>query len=524
MARRPWRDVVSAAFVLRLLWLVSRSGRRARQLHFDTCMRSTVEPAQGNRVRLSIEVDEDEFERAVDATFRRLARQVRVPGFRPGKAPRRVVEARMGGAKALRQEALQDALPDYYATAVREREVDAIAAPEIEVKAGEEAGPLAFDAVVEVRPRPKIAGYTGLQVTVPPVEVTDDEVWAQVDRLREQFGELRTVARPARDGDHVTIDIHGYRHSEAVPGLGAEDLLVEVGKAAVVPELDEHLRGASPGDIFKFNTTVPSAGAGSGEAGAPGAGGEATGGVEEVSCQVLVKEVKEKVLPAADDEWAKEASEFETVAELREDIARRIGAVKRLQAQMAVRDQALRGLVELVGDDVPDVLVSEEMERRLHELSHRLDAQKVSVPEYLRAAGTTEERYLEDLRSASVEAVKADLALRALADAESIEVDEEELDQQLERMAEQLQRSPRQLRDQLDRGGWLPAVRSDMRNAKALDWLLEHVELVDEQGQLVDRAVLDPAAEPGGSDASDGELEEPESPPAAASSAVESTT
>jgi trigger factor len=496
-------------------------------------MRSTVEPAEGNRVKLSIEVDEDEFEKAVDSTFRRLARQVRVPGFRPGKAPRRVVEARIGGARALRQEAMQDALPGYYTTALRDSEVDAIAAPEVEVTGGEESGPLAFDALVQVRPKPTIAGYAGLQVTIPPVEVTDEEVTAQVDRLREQFGELATVSRPARDGDHVTIDIHGYRHTESVPGLTAEDLLVEVGKGTVVPELDEYLRGANPGDIFKFNTTVPSStgdsgqqgrsSAGMGDEGAPGPDGERSAG-EEVSCQVLVKEVKEKILPDADDEWAAEASELETLDELRQDIAKRVETVKRVRSQMTLRDGALRGLVELVEDDAPDVLVGEEMERRLHDLSHRLEAQKLTLVEYLGAVGSSEEHYLAELRSASIAAVKADLALRALADAESIEVTDEELSEEVVRMAEQLERPPDQLRDQLDRGGRLPAVRSDMRNAKALEWLLEHVELVDEEGHLVDRAVLDVPGEPEGSDASEGALEEPEGPPAVQPSAVESTT
>jgi trigger factor len=153
-------------------------------------MRATAEPVEGNRVRLSVEIDESEVDQALDATFRRLSTQVRVPGFRPGKVPRQVLEARLGGATALRQQALSDALPDLYARAVVDTEVDPIAAPEIDIKSGEDGGPVTFDAVVEIRPTVSIAGYGGLQVTLPGIEVDDEEIASQVDRLRDQSGEL----------------------------------------------------------------------------------------------------------------------------------------------------------------------------------------------------------------------------------------------------------------------------------------------------------------------------------------------
>ena len=261
-------------------------------------MKSSVEPLEGNKVKLSVEVDEAEFDKAIDAAFRKIGRQTRIPGFRPGKAPRRLLEARFG-AEVAREEALRDSLPDYYIKAVEDQAVDAIAAPEIEITGGQESGPVQFEAVVEVRPQVSVAGYQGLRATVPSPEVTDDEVSRQLDRLREQFGELREVARAARDADHVTIDLRGYRHSEQIEGLTADDFLYEVGSGAVVPGLDEQVRGAKPGDILKFNAT-PS-------------------GQEEVSFQVLVKDVKEKVLPEVTDEWASEASEFDTVEALKDD-------------------------------------------------------------------------------------------------------------------------------------------------------------------------------------------------------------
>src|SRR5262249_13918903 len=175
-------------------------------VHSPNLMKAVVEPLEGNKVKLSVEVDEQEFEKALDQAFRKIAREVRIPGFRPGKAPRRILEARLG-KEAARNEALRDALPGYYAQALRDQDVDAIAPPEIDITAGEESGPAAFAAVVEVRPHISVPGYGGLRVTVPSPEVTDAEIDAQVDRLRGNFGHLETVSRPARDGDHVTIDL-----------------------------------------------------------------------------------------------------------------------------------------------------------------------------------------------------------------------------------------------------------------------------------------------------------------------------
>src|SRR3954469_22344878 len=176
-------------------------------------MRSTVEPLEGNKVKVSVEVDEAEFDKAIDAAFRKIARQTRIPGFRPGKAPRRILEARLGPDVA-REEAIRDSLPDYYIKALGEQDVDAIAAPELELTAGQGSGPIQFEPVVEIRPQVSVAGYQGLLVTVPSPDVTDEEVDRQLDRLREQFGELQTVSRAARDGDHVVIDLSGHQTAD----------------------------------------------------------------------------------------------------------------------------------------------------------------------------------------------------------------------------------------------------------------------------------------------------------------------
>jgi trigger factor len=437
-------------------------------------MKAVVEPLEGNKVKLSVEIDEQEFEKALDAAFRKIAREVRIPGFRPGKAPRRVLEARIG-KDAARQEALREALPDYYAQALHEHDVDAIAAPEIDITAGKETGPVAFDAVVEVRPQLNLAGYSGLRVSVPGPDVTEAEIQGQIDRLRNNFGELVPVGRPARDGDHLTIDISGSRGGEPVPGLSTDDLLYELGSATVLPELDDQLQGTRPGDILAFSAALP----------------DGTG-----QFRVLVKDVKEKILPEVTDEWAGEASEFDTVDELRADIVKRLGALKRVQAQLALRSQAVDALVELVQEDPPEGLVDQETEHRAHDLEHRLSAQNVSLATYLEATGQTQEQVVAELRAAAVQAVKADLALRAVADAEGLEATDEDIDAEIDRLAERVREKPAALRRQLERADQMPAVRSDVRKSKALEWLVGHVEVVDEAGHPVDRALLSPDTEP----------------------------
>jgi len=424
---------------------------------------------EGNLVRLSVEVDEPEFDKALGDVVRSLAQQVRVPGFRPGKVPRKVLEARMGGAGALRAEALRESLPDFYARAVVDTELDPIAQPEIDITGGEDGGAVSFDAVVQVRPVVAIPGYDGLHITLPGLAVSDEEVQGQLDRLRENDAELEVVDRPAIDGDLVTIDLHANDASGAEV-VAVDDYLYEVGSASVVPELDGELHGAKAGAILGFDTASPDV---------PD---------ENVAFRVLVKEVKVKKLPEVTDEWAAESSEFATAAELRDDIATRIGRVKLLQSQMALRQKAIEALAELVTDDVvPEVLVDAEVNERLHDLQHRLEAQKLGLAEYFQATGSTPDELLASVRTDALAAVKADLALRALVEAEELTLSDEELLAEIVTMAERMGTTPTELRRQLDTAGRTGAVRSELRKAKALQWLLDHVDLFDEEGNPMSR-------------------------------------
>jgi trigger factor len=435
-------------------------------------VKAVVEPLEGNKVKLSVEVDESEFEKDIDAAFRRIAKEVRLPGFRPGKAPRRILEAKLGKDVG-REEALRNALPNYYYQAVKENEVDAIAAPELEITAGKDEGPVVFDAVVEVRPTVSVPGYASLRVEIAKPEASDEEIDAQIERLRQQYGELTAVERPAIDADHVTITINGSRDGEPIAGLQADDYLYEVGTGSIADELDDNLRGAKVGDILSFDAQPQDP------------------DEPPVQFRVIVKDVKEKVLPEVTDEWANDVSEFETVDALRADIADRITKVRKIQAQIAVRDKTVQSLVELVDDEVPDALVSSELQQRLQDFAMRLNAQGVSPEQYFEATGQSQQSLIDELRELAVQGVKADLALRAVADAEGFEATEADVDEEFDRLAERLNQKASDLRKELERADQLPAVRSDIRKRKALDWLVEHVELVDEQGEPVERAALE---------------------------------
>jgi trigger factor len=440
-------------------------------------MKTTVEPLEGNKVKLSVEVDEAEFDKAIDAAFRKIARDVRVPGFRPGKTPRRILEARIGSEYA-REQALRDAIPEYLAAAVLENDIDLIATPQVDLTAGAEDGPVAFDATVEVRPEVTVPGYGSLRVELMRPTPTDEEVDAQIDRLRKSFGELADVERPAVNGDNVSIDLWGGRGDDALPGLNVEDWSYEVGSGGVVAELDQELIGSEPGDVLEFSADHP------------------VEGQEPIEFRVKVKQVRELVLPELTDDWAKEASDFETVDALRADITRRMTIVRAMQARMALAERTAEAAGELVVDEVPDPLVNEEMRGRLNDLGVRLQNQGATLEQYLAMSGQSPAEFSEELKVLATNAVKVDLALRAVAVAENIEADDDDLDAEYARIAERAKEKITNVRKAYERNDAVAGLRAEIRKRKALEWLTEHVEIVDPEGRTIDLAELTPELDP----------------------------
>ncbi len=426
-------------------------------------MQSTLEETGKHTVRLTVEIAPEEFGRDLDRAYRHVAEEVKVPGFRKGKIPKRVLDVQVGKGHVL-EHFLRDSLPVYYLAAVREHELAPISDPEFDLESVEDDKPLRFTATVEVRPRLDIDDYRGVRVDMPSTEVSEADVDEQIDRLRERFAELSVVSHPARRGDYVIADIRATVHGEEIAEVGGRDLLYEVGSEGLVPQLDTELDGKRAGEILKFNATLPEP------------FGDRAG--QEVTFQVLVKEIKEKVLPKADDEFATTASEFDTIEELRADLRTRLAAVKEVSARAELRDLVLRELINRVQVDLPDSLVDAETERRVQSARERAERQGITLEQVLQAGDSDELRFRADARAHAVRALLADLVLEAVARREGLQVADEELDRDVRAIAEQMGRSPKEVRRLLERSGQITELAGDIIRSKALDLLVEHADVV----------------------------------------------
>jgi trigger factor len=438
-------------------------------------MQTTLEEVAKHRVRLRIDVSPQEAKPTMDLAYRHVAGSVNIPGFRKGKVPRKVVDAQVGRGAVLK-EFLQHALEEFYFKALREHELAPIADPEFDDVdiADVENGGFRFSATVDVRPRVEFqeSDYKGVRVERPRAEVYEREVDEQLDRLRERFTELEVVGHPARRGDYVLADIRAYIHEQEVPEASGQDVLYEVGSQALVPDLDTELEGKRKGDILKFNAALPDQ------------FGDQAG--KEVAFQVLVKEVKAKKLPSLDDDFAKTSSEFDSLDELREDIRTKLGGLKEAAVDAAIRDRALQALTAKVEAEVPDRLVDQETESRVRRASERAERQGTTLETVLEASDVDELQFRSDARSHAIRAIKADLALEAVARAEEIQVTREDLDRVIGELAKELGRDAKQVRRSLESTGQITSLASDIIRGRALDLVVEHAELVDEPGRATE--------------------------------------
>ena len=426
-------------------------------------MQSTVEETEKHTVKLSVEVPPEEFGADLDRAYRKIAGQVRIPGFRKGKVPRRIIDAQIG-REAVLEEFVQDSVPTYYRAALQEHELAPIADPDISLDQLEEGKPLLFTATVEIRPRITLEDYKGIKVERPPVVVGEREIDEMVDRMRERFAELEVVGRPARSGDYVLADIRASVHAEEVPEATRLDYLYEVGSGEFGEELDKELEGKHKGEILKLNAKLP----------------ERFGdrAAEEVSFSVLIKEVKGKVLPAADDGFAKTASEFDTMEEFRADLREKLQEAKQREADSEVRDLVLQQLIDRVDVELPEALVDDETEHRVQSAKNRAERAGVSLEDALAAQGWDELRFRSDARAHAVRAIKADLVLESVARSEELEVTAEELGEEIGQLAVALGRDAKELAKTLDRNGQVVALAGDIIRSKALDVLVENAEIV----------------------------------------------
>jgi trigger factor len=432
---------------------------------------ATLEEVDRHRVRLQVEITPEEAKPLMALAYKHVGESISVPGFRKGKIPRKVIEAQVGKG-AVMQEFVEHALSEFYPQALREHDLAPIGEPEFEdldVSDVEGSG-FRFAATVDVRPRQHFedADYKGLRIERPASEVAEYEVDEQMERLRERFAELETVGHPARRGDFVVADLRASIHDQEIPEASAQDELYEVGSGRLLPELDEELDGKRAGDILKFNATLPE---GAGEHGG-----------QEVSIQVLVKEVKGKKLPDLDDEFAKTASEFDTLEELRADVKEKLGQLKGAASDAAIRDRALQALIDRVDVELPQLLIDQETESRVASTQRRAEAQGTTLEEVLRSSGVDEFQFRSDARDHAVRAIRADLALEAVARNEELQVTKEELSGAIAEIARGMGRDPKEVAKLLQSSGQVTSVAGDIIRTKALDLVVEHSQVVEADG------------------------------------------
>ena len=431
-------------------------------------MKSTVETLSPTRVRLAIEVPFVELEPSLKKAYREIGQQVQVPGFRRGKVPAAVIDQRVGRGTVL-NEAVQEAIPQNILAAVREHDLKTLGRPEVEITEFADGDSLNFTAEVDIRPELTLPDLSTVEVTVDELKIDDSEIDEQVQSLRERFATLKTVERAAGEGDFVQIDLNATVDGEEVPGGSASNLSHEVGSKQLLPGLDEAVVGLAAGASTTFTTQL--------------VGGDHAGRDAEVS--VTVRTVKEKELPQLDDEFAELASEFDTMAELRDDVSERVTQGKRVEQIYAARDKALEQIVEATEVPAPEGVVREEVESRKAAMVDQLERVGASMEEYLAAEEKTEEQIDTELTEAATQGVKIQLLLDTVADAEEIQVSDDEFGHEIVHRAQRAGVAPQQFYDQLVRSGAAGAVYGDVRRGKALASIMDRITIRDAAGEPV---------------------------------------
>lgn len=425
-------------------------------------MKTTLSERDGNTVKLAVEVTSEELNEAFTAQLKKLSREVRIPGFRPGKVPAAVVRQRLGD-QAILFEALEQSIPEWFARAALELGLEPIERPEIEL--GEDLPeldrPLNFTAKVAVMPEVVLGEYKGLEIPQEPVEVKDEEVDEQIEHLRDTFAELRPVeGRPAQPGDYVAVDVSAVVDGKRVENLEVSDFVFELGGGRMLPAIDEQVAGMSTGGQKTFLAELP-----------PEFPEELRGKTAEFT--VTLKEIKEKVLPPLTDSWVSEISEFATLLELRQEIRGRLKAAREHSSKQQFRTRAVKEATERATLELPDVLVQEQAEQMLADFSRSLESQGGSLEAYMEATGFSKERILEDMKQQAAADLKTDLVLKAVARAEKLEASEEEITVMVGEMAAMAKIDAKDFEKRLRRSGRIEAVREQILRNKAADLIAD---------------------------------------------------
>ncbi|WP_309650275.1 trigger factor [Nocardioides sp.] len=452
-------------------------------------MKSAVETLSPTRAKLTVEVPFEELKPSLDAAYKKIAQQINIPGFRRGKVPPMVIDRQVGRGTVL-DEAINEVLPQKYIEALQANDLQPLAQPDIEVTKFEDNETLEFTAEVDVKPTIELPSYEGIEAEVEDVTVADDDVDEQVKALRERFATLTDVERPAADGDFVVLDLKAVKDGEVVEGAEVTGMSYQVGRGGMVEGLDEALVGLSAGEDKTFSSEL--------------VGGDQVG--EAVEIQVSISQVQEQELPEFDDDFAQQASEFDTIEELSADVRERLGRGKRLEQAAAARDAVLEVLLEKVSVPLPESMVTDELNARRQNIEQQLAYAGISMEKYLEDEEQTVEEFEADLDRRVRDAVAAQFILDEIAKKEELGVDQQELSSHLVRRAQQSGQDPQEFANHMFEHNHIPEMVQEILRGKALAAIVETAVVKDASGNLVELKNLRP----------DGTIGEPEAPAAEA--------
>lgn len=432
-------------------------------------MKSTVEQLSPTRVRINVEVPFAELEPDFQRAYKELAKQVRLPGFRPGKAPAKLLEARIG-REAMLDQIVNDALPSRYGQAVAESDVQPLGRPNIEVTKKEYGQDLQFTAEVDIRPKISSPDLSALTVSVDPIEIGEDDVDAELQSLRTRFGTLTAVDRPVAVGDVVSIDLSATVDGEDIPNAAAEGLSHEVGSGRLIAGLDDAVVGLSADESRVFTAKL--------------AAGEHAG--QEAQVTVTVRSVKERELPEPDDEFAQLASEFDSIDELRASLSDQVRQAKRAQQAEQIRNATIDALLEQVDVPLPESYVQAQFDSVLHSALSGLNHDEARFNELLVEQGSSRAAFDAEARTASEKDVKRQLLLDALADELQVQVGQDDLTERLVTTSRQYGIEPQQLFGYLQERNQLPTMFADVRRELAIRAAVEAATVTDSDGNTID--------------------------------------
>ena len=426
-------------------------------------MKTKVNPTGENEVELSVEVPAEDVKKAYDRTVAKIREEMQLPGFRKGRVPVNLVIQNVG-ADFIRGEALEDAIPEWGDLALKDAGLydDAVGTSDLQVGPLDETQDYSFTLKVQTMPTPTLGEYKGLEVPKREVEISDEQVSAQLAMLQERLASLQPVEdRAVQTGDFVLMDLSGSRDGEPIEGAQGKDQMYEIGRGNLIPGFEEELVGAKAGEEKSFDVTFPD-----------DYHAEELAG-QQASFTVTVKEIKEKIVPDLDDAFAADVSEFETMDELRGDIRERLQAAAGEGAQREFRAAAVEKAVEHATLAVPSTMIDREAHRLYHQLEERVGEQGLTMEVYLGVLQKTEEDIEEEMRPQAEFIIKRQLVLEAIAEAEALEVTDEDITEVVKHDAEALGRDYLQLLADLEKSGRREALRDEMLVAKAADFVAD---------------------------------------------------